>query len=374
MIQKRREFIINFLYFTLIAISVYFIVSFATQYLMPFIIGFLIALILKPLIQLLKKWFGKKRWLAGIALIIFYIILGVLLFFAALGIVSGVEKLAKMLPGFYSDTLVPAGQEISNAFQGFIANLDPNIAQLLDKATLSLTTSLETFVRDFSAKLISGITGLASSLPSLLIAALTAIISSMFFALDYRKIVNTVLSIFPDKQRRLILEIKNHLVSVIGKYLRAYAILMSLTFVELSIGFTVLGIPNSIMTAFLVALVDVLPVLGTGTVMIPWVIIEFAIGDMNRAIGLAIVYGVVTVIRNILEPKIVGDQIGLHPVVTLMSIYAGTKLFGFAGLIGVPVVVTIIKSLHDDDKINIFPRKKKPEKTEPETIETSSYT
>ena len=108
---------------------------------------------------------------------------------------------------------------------------------------------------------------------------------------------------------------------------------MLLTFFELTIGLHILGIENALVIAFLIAIFDVLPVLGTGGIMLPWILISFLNNQVKTGVGLLILYLVITVIRNIIEPKIVGKQIGLHPLLMLMCMYLGARLFGFLGML-----------------------------------------
>jgi predicted PurR-regulated permease PerM len=113
-------------------------------------------------------------------------------------------------------------------------------------------------------------------------------------------------------------------------------------------------VDGAITVAAMIAVIDILPVLGTGGIVVPWIIIELIKGNMPFAFGLATLYLIITVVRNILEPKLVGKQIGLHPLVMLMCMYVGLKLFGFIGLFVLPVAVVIVKHLYDNDKIHFF--------------------
>ncbi|UPU39036.1 sporulation integral membrane protein YtvI [Erysipelothrix sp. Poltava] len=264
------------------------------------------------------------------------------------------------MPSFYQTTLSPAIESIIVWVEGAVVNLDPDVIDIIESIGRSVVQSIDGIFKGISGGTINFITRLISSIPSVLISILIAIISSFFFTLDYQGIVSSVMGMIPIKQRTLILDIKDGLISVLGKYLRAYAKLMSLTFVELSFAFFILGIHNPVGLGFMVAIIDILPVLGTGTVMIPWFIIELIMGNTPLGIGLMITYIVITVIRNILEPKIVGDQIGLHPLATLILIYVGLKMFGFIGLFALPISATILKTLHDEGKINIFRRTEEP--------------
>lgn len=140
----------------------------------------------------------------------------------------------------------------------------------------------------------------------------------------------------------------------IANMLKGYISIMFITFVELSVGLTVLQAPNSILLAALIAVVDILPVLGTGTVLIPWSLISLITGDTFLGIGLIILYVVILIVRNIIEPKFIGKRIGLKPLVTLVSMYLGMKLAGVAGMFIFPLVVAFLKNLHDAGIINTW--------------------
>ena len=141
------------------------------------------------------------------------------------------------------------------------------------------------------------------------------------------------LRLIGERGRALLLHIREYLVGTLLICIRSYALIMSITFLELSIGLTLIGVEHSIPTALCIALFDILPVLGTGGIMIPWTVISLLQGRYALGVGLAVVYLAVTVIRNILEPKIVGGQLGLHPVVTLAGMFIGAQLFGIIGLL-----------------------------------------
>ncbi|MEG2569990.1 MAG: sporulation integral membrane protein YtvI, partial [Clostridia bacterium] len=186
----------------------------------------------------------------------------------------------------------------------------------------------------------------AGSLPAILLFILAVLVATYFFSSDYHKISAYLRAHMPAKWRNGIVQTRTHFIKTLLCYIRALAILLCLTFVELSIGFSILGIKYSIVLAFFVAFIDAFPILGTGTVLIPWAIISLISGNISQAVGLAIIYGVITIIRNVIEPKIVGQQIGLHPLVTLASIYIGIKVFGVVGIF-TPILVVFIKQMYE---------------------------
>ncbi|CAM3608380.1 sporulation integral membrane protein YtvI [Erysipelothrix urinaevulpis] len=355
-LDKRKDFIINVMYWAIVLSIVFVVLRFTTQYLMPFVIGFFISFLLRPFILRLTKRLGERKWVSLLVIVLFYTLLAFLMFWVFIGLFSAIQNFAMTLPSFYQGTIYPALEEVNKYLGNFMENLSPDVLKIINEMTVSLISSLESIVKSISSGAVNLLTRVVSSVPSILISILISIISSFFFTMDYQNVVQTSLGRIPKKQRDLILDIKDGLVSVIGKYLKAYALLMSLTFIELSIGFLILRVANPIGLAAVIAAVDILPVLGTGGVVIPWMIIEALTGNVSLAIGLLVLYLVITVIRNILEPKVIGDQIGLHPLITLMSIFVGVKLFGFWGLFGLPIAITIIKTLHDEGKIDIFKR------------------
>ena len=129
---------------------------------------------------------------------------------------------------------------------------------------------------------------------------------------------------------------------------------MTITFIELSIGLTLIDINHAVLVAFIIALFDILPVLGTGGIMIPWTMLTALQGNYTIALGLLVIYVVITIIRNIIEPKIVGSQLGLHPVVTLCSMFVGAQLLGVIGLFGFPIALSLLRYLNDHGVIKLF--------------------
>ncbi|WP_159649850.1 sporulation integral membrane protein YtvI [Erysipelothrix aquatica] len=366
-LEEKKRFIINFVFYTLIAGLAFLVFKFSVKYLTPFIIGFVIASLLKPIILKLVKMFGENKYLRIGVIVVFYIIVGIVIFGLTLAAISGIQGVVKHAPTYVESTLIPALTSIFNYVESLFEHINPEILSNLSEVTNAISKQIQQLAGTVSTSAISFLTRFVSSLPNLFISILIAIISSFFFTLDYKNVVDTVLAYLPQRWVQFMYDVKGGFFDTVGKYMKAYAKLMTLTFIELSIGFALIGVGNPIGLAFMISIVDILPVLGTGTVMIPWTIIELVMGNFERAIGLFVIYVVITVIRNILEPKVVGDQIGLHPLVTLICIFVGMRLAGIIGLFGLPILVTILKTLHDEGKIQFF---KKFEKRElPQSIE-----
>lgn len=367
--EQKKNFIINVVYYGIVLGIVVAVSMFAMNYLAPFIVGFIIAFILKPIVQKLIKHFGDNKLIRVGVILLFYILVGFTIFWLFIAGISALQNFAKTLPAFYEATLVPTFKSMVDFIEKFFSDMNPVMAQTVDQVISGVAESMKGMVGNISTGVITFITNAIASVPSLLITILIAVISSFFFTLDYQNIVNNIFSLIPDRWQSLVMDVKSGFIGTVGKYLRAYAKLMSLTFVELSIGFFIIGIGNPVGLAFIISIVDILPVLGTGTVMIPWIIFEFVMGNISMGIYLLILYVVITVVRNILEPKVVGDQIGLHPLATLVCIFVGMRLAGIVGLFGLPIMVTIIKTLHDEGKITLFKNLKPNKNVKKDSVE-----
>lgn len=353
-IQQRKNFLINIAYATIVLVIIGGLMKFATLYLMPFIIGFVIATLVKPVVRYTNKLFGNKKWLAIGVMVLFYALVAALLFWLSLRAIAMVQYYIPKLDSFYDNTLVPMIQQGAADLESWLSLLDPKIASIVDTAMNDFLKNLNVYASSMSSAAIVWATGIVTSIPNLFIAILITVISSFFFTLDYSNIVSFCLKLLPERGRMMVFDIKTIFSSLIGKYLKSYAILMSLTFVELSIGFWILGLPKPILLGFVISIIDILPVLGTGTVLIPWAIFSIVTGNTTFGVGMILVYSVITVVRNVLEPKVIGKEIGLHPLATLVSIFVGLKMFGFAGLFILPISVTILKTLHDEGKLDIL--------------------
>lgn len=215
----------------------------------------------------------------------------------------------------------------------------------LDEELWAIIVSLsETALGSF----LSLLGNMAAFLPNMLLTFAVIIIATYYFAIDRVAINCFLLSLFPKKFRPILKNAKDILSNTVGKYLRAYALLFLITFIELLVSFMLLGVDFAFILALLTALIDVLPVLGTGTILIPWGLASIFLGNYGRGLGLLITYAIITVVRQILEPKIIGKFIGISPLATLASMYIGLKLMGIAGLFLFPIVAIVIKRIVED--------------------------
>lgn len=354
-IENKKNFIINFLYFLLILALVYVVIKYALGLIAPFLIGFFVAFLLKGIINFISvKLRVSKKVVAVFFVLLFYTVAGLLFSYLGVRVFTGLKDIVVKLPQMYSTDIEPIIIRLFDDIQEIIAGFDPLLVESLENMAVSLTQSLSSAISGVSSTVIGVISSAVSFVPGLLLSVIITIISSVFIAVDYNRITDVIISLFPPKVRNLLIEIKGFSTGVGFKYIKAYAALILITFIELVVGLSILRVDKAIHIAALIAVIDMMPVLGTGIVVIPWSIIELVKGNTLFAIGLAILYVIITVVRNVLEPKLVGKQIGLHPLVMLICMYVGVKVFGFIGLFILPIIAAIMKYLYDNDKIHFF--------------------
>ncbi len=216
-----------------------------------------------------------------------------------------------------------------------LKNLGIDIGKMMSSAISSIASSLVSFVSSTVMKAIS-------SVPSLLLSLIVFFIAAFYFATDSGTISSGLLSFLPDKWQKKLPHLKLKLIKTLTGYLKAYLLIMLITFLEVFVGLSVLGAEYAFILALIVAIVDLLPILGTGTVLVPWSVFAFLGSDIGLGIGLLVLYGVTIVVRQIIEPKIVGKAVGLHPLATLASVYIGLELLGFAGIFIGPIIVMFL--------------------------------
>ena len=354
-LNHKREFIIKALYYGLWAGLIFLLLYYGLSLLTPFIFAFLFAFMLRRLA--VRTWNKIKlplKLICAIYVLLFCSTIGLLLTFLGIGAVAKLAEFVGNIPDLYDSLFQPLLNNIFESIRKAVLLMDPTIADSLIGLYDQLLESVGAMLGNFSGWMLAWISDLVSSVPILAIKILLMIIATFFAAMDFDKFTNFVGRQVSPERRVLLIHIRDYLTGTVLRVLRAYATIMSITAIELSIGLTIIGINNAILVAVVIAIFDILPVLGTGGIMIPWAIITVILGDFKLGFSILAVYIIVTVVRNIIEPKIVGPQLGLHPLVTLMSLFVGAQLFGIIGLFGFPIALSLILYLNNKEFIHIF--------------------
>lgn len=353
--EKRKRFVINFLYYTLILLTAFVLIKYGVPLVAPFLIGFLIAYFLRRPIRFFSVKCHIPWKAAAVALVlVFYAIIGTLVALLGIKLISSGGALIRNLPTLFRSQVVPVLSGIFTDLESAVTKMEPDIMYALDYVWAQLMQSLGQMVSSLSVSSMEFLSGIASSLPMLFIKLLLMVISSFFIAADYDRLRNFCMRQLDGRTKDIFWQVKQYVVGTLFVCIRSYLLIMSITFVELSLGLSVIGVKNAFLIAFCIAVFDILPVLGTGGIMIPWALITALQGDYAMAVKLFVIYLIITVIRNIIEPKIVGSQIGLHPVVTLVSMFAGAQLLGIIGLFGFPILLSLLRYLNESGTVRIY--------------------
>lgn len=372
-VAKRRDFLIDLVYVMAIIGLVYVFFKYCFVIAAPFLLSFFFAVILqRPLGWLDKKTKNKMHsfWSIVLVLLCVAIILGpVISIIAALfrevgNFISFLGEQLNDLPTF----LVTLQNEILKAIKflpdSIYTSVSENITQFFGNLINDFDVSkLGINMSSITSGLSNGISGVYSvfkNIPSILISVVIGVIAWILFTKDYKKVVKFIKLQLPDKHKNLLSETKKIFSSTILKMCRAYGLIMFITFCENFLGLTILNLigvmKNSyvFVIAICIAVFDILPVAGSGGILIPWSLIALVTGNVGQCVGLLILYAVITVIRQYIEPKIVGDSLGVNPLVTLAGLYFGLKLFGFMGMFIVPICVMTLKAFNDAGRIHLY--------------------
>ena len=357
-IEKRKSFIINFVYAVICIGLFYVFIKYCLGVLSPFIIAFIVAYALQRPI----KWAQKKLHLKSHGIISFLLVLLVVcIIFGVLSI--AVLILFDELKGFasYLTTQFSSIDELivtlENYAMGAIVRLPESIRGTVGDYVTNAFDSLGEGQSQIDLSMLSApLSGAWSvkSLPSTILSVVVAVVSCFFMASDYDKVKELVLGFFSDSKRKSVVKTKRTATKAIGKLLKAYVTIMAITFAEMFLGLFLLkliGVYDGSYIAiisFVTCIIDIIPVLGTGTVLIPWAVFNLIFGNFGMGVGLLVIYAAITVIRQIIEPKLVANQAGLPAIVTIMAMFIGVRIFGAFGIILLPFTVIILKLLYDE--------------------------
>ncbi len=362
--DKRKEFIINSAYVAIICAIVFISINYLLPVLLPFIIGFFFAYFS---IRISRRFFREDSKLyRSLTLSVLYLIVILLL---VLLISSGITKLTdfiKNLPAFYTNTVEPYIGTLESSLLDLSDSLPYSIRDPLSAFTDDIFEGLKGLLSQVTTGIVSITTSFIKNAPDTLVDIIVMIVSSLYMILDYANIGRWFTSALPEKALTVFNEIKDFCENTLFKIMGSYALIMIMTFIELFIGLALIGISNAGMWSFIISFLDILPVLGVGTVLIPWGISALITGRILLGIEILVIYLIITVIRNIVEPRLVGTNLGLHPLATLIAMMVGLDLFSFVGMFGLPLALSFFVTrnkerpllVKDPDK----PKKKKNRK------------
>jgi sporulation integral membrane protein YtvI len=355
--EKHKRIAIKTVQIAFVLVVLYLILTKMLLFFAPFLAALIIALIIERPVSFMQKKFRFSRGAASaVSLFLFVILAGGLvgflfyrLFMEVWDLTGSSGGLQHVLPRIRE--LIDLGGAWYSALPAEIVGaIESNLEGILAKASNAITQGIN--------DLLNAMVTIITSLPQALLYTVITLVGAFFISRDKERIGRFVYSQMPDDWSRKIKTVKDDALLALAGYIRALLILVTISFFEVLTGYIILGVRYSFFLAVLTAVADLLPVLGPGTILIPGALLHLISGNYFLAAGFLILYIIVTVVRQFLEPRIVGGNIGLHPLVTLIFIYLGYRLFGIKGLILGPVFAVLLKSFQ---KAGILPSWKSAE-------------
>jgi sporulation integral membrane protein YtvI len=314
----------------------------AVKYIVPFIVAYIFASLIEPIVKFLERKTPIPRKVCTVFSIL--IVLGIILsIFSFL-----IYRLVKEIQNVYNslalnmETISLFFNQLIEKINGIYIQLPAEISDFISQSAKNLASDLQSILKG-AIDIAQVSLEFALNIPQVFIFILVTILATYFMSSDKNKILGFLDVNIPSDWMRRTRNITQSIFTALFGWLKAQLIIMTITFTELLIGLLIIGIENSLLIALIIALVDILPILGAGTVLIPWAIINLLTSNTKLGLSLLLLYIIILFVRQLIEPKIVGHQIGVHPLFTLAGMYIGLQRFGVLGMILGPIAVVFLK-------------------------------
>lgn len=311
----------------------------------PFFLAFFMAWALSPAVRWLYTRFHLPRRASALGLLLLvFLALGGLIWALVSAAVGELSELALDWQGMLA-SLQALADDLGARFSRGIELLPDSLQTAVDTLTERFFAWLETAIPRLLSAGMDHAATIARGLPSFAVASVVFVMAAYFFTVDFPHLRSSVARKLPQGPRFLVSQIKRAASAGFGGYIRSQIILSVGVFFILLGGFLLVRQPYFLLLAFALAVLDFIPILGSGTVMVPWAAVDVILGNYRHALGLMAVWGLVALFRRVAEPKILGDQTGLSPLLSLCSVYVGMKLYGVPGMILGPVLCLVVLNL-----------------------------
>ncbi len=390
-LDKRRAFITNAVYYIIVVGLFYLAVKYGLSIMWPFVVAFFLAMLIQRPIRFLHQKAHINKGFSSVLVVLFIVliigsIVGAILF-----------KIGVELKGFFNFLMMKI--EDAPSFVEQVSTWVRNLLSFLpERLSASASVAAEGFLNkllglqaevtanlpaapsfDFSmlSSPLGFVWGTAKQIPMFAVGVLICIVSSCFMAADYNNIRDMILFQLPKTKKKALVRAKQITFSTIGKMIKTYSIIIGITLAEMVLGLYFLKLIKLydggyiFAIGLITAIIDIVPVLGTGTVLIPWAVFSLCTGKVGFGIGLLVLYAIISIVRQIVEPKLVAAQLGLPPFLTIMAMFVGTQIFGFIGLFLLPMLLMLLKVLNDEGVIHVFKTKETEARRKQEEAEAS---
>ena len=316
--------------------------------------GLALAALLEPAVVLCRRRLHLRRGFT--ATVLSLVVLGTVaagLVLLAMVLLRQVCELSGRLPG-YLEALPRWTELVRGRAQQLCAACPEGLRSWLEALLDGLSAQLAELLESMGQRCLRAVTAAAAALPQAVLFCATTLLAVLFTAGSYPRIRAFLRRQLPEDRLRQARGVKADLLATLGKWCKAQCILLGVTFCELLTGFLLLRQGYALLLAALIAVIDALPVFGTGTVLVPWGALCLLTGNVPKGLGLLALYGVISLVRSVLEPKIMAAQVDLPPLAALAAMYVGFCAFGVAGMVLCPMALLFVKQLHDSGWLRLW--------------------
>lgn len=342
-LERYFGYFIKTMIFAFVVVIIYLLGRILITYFAPFLTALVLAMLIEPLVKLFQRFKLGRGISVILSLVLFLGTFVSLSIFGITRLVFELKDLYNSLPSYYNDLYNAIDLLVQRATELYL-QLTPEATGIIEDLLLNTFDKLKIVLGQMLTQTPSSTISLIGKVSGLFLYFIVTMLATFFLSKDKDLIVGFLFKqLTPAWQEKVVTLKKDLFMALIG-FLKAQMILLTVTFLESYVGLTILGVKYALLFAIFIALVDILPVLGTGSVYVPTAILNVLWGNYKTAAFLLVLYGVIVVVRYMIEPKVVGAQLGIHPLVALSSIFAGLKLIGVAGVILGPTIVVVIKA------------------------------
>ena len=344
-IDRDRYFgyFIKLVTYAFVLAAIYFIGKALFNYFAPFLTAIILAMLIEPIVKLFQRLKLGRGISVILAMILFLGIFISISAFAISRLVFELKDLYVSLPSYY-DGIYATAQLFIQRITELYLQLTPEATTVVEDLLINTFDKLKVLLGQMVSQTPSSTITVIGKFTGAFFSTIVTLLATFFFAKDKNLIIAFFFKQLSPTWQDKIMTLRKDLFMALVGFLKAQTIILSITFLESFIGLSILGVKYALIFAIIIALVDILPILGTGSIYVPTAILNLIWGNYSTAIYLLILYGVIITVRYMIEPKIVGTQLGIHPLVALASIFAGLKIIGVAGVIVGPTIVVTIKA------------------------------
>ena len=314
------------------------------KFFLPFVIGWLIAMVANPLVKFLERRLNLVRKHSSVIIVV-AVLAGIIggLYFLVGRVIIEIRLLVVDMPEIYEAVRLEL-MEALDSLNRMVARMPTGVQEWFNRTNENLGGIASSLMQKIAFPTVTVAGNVAKGIPGALVNSIVVILSSYFFIAEQDRIRDLAGRLIPSSFYSYGGLFRKDLKNLIGGYFLAQFRIMFVVAVVLAVGFLILGVRYGILLAVLIAILDFLPLFGTGTALFPWAVVKLLSGEAAFAVGLILLYVLTQVVRQIIQPKIVGDSMGLPPLLTLVFLYVGFKIRGISGMIlAVPVGLVGVK-------------------------------